>query len=93
MKHNKRFFVILYSVTFVLFAIYMLFLSKNNIWKHRGLNEQIKNLDKNIANVKNQISNDYTFEEMKNDSNLIEQYAREQLNLQKNDEDVFIVVY
>ena len=93
MKQNRRFFLVLYVTTILLFAIYILFLSKNNIWKHRELNQSIKYLDENITNVKNQVSNDYTFDEMKNDSNLIEQYAREQLNMQKDNEDVFVVVY
>ena len=93
MKKNKHFFLILYVSTVALFAIYIFFLSKNNIWKHRELNQTIKFLDENIANVKNQVSNDYTFDEMKNDTNLIEQYVREQLNMQRDNEDVFIVVY
>jgi cell division protein FtsB len=51
-------------------------------------------LDENIAKTKNQINNTYTFEQLEHDTaGKLEKYAREQLNLQKPDEDVFVVVY
>ena len=92
MKH--RILVVISSVTVVVFFVYLLFFSENNIYKHRELNMKIKQLDENISKTKNQINNTYTYEQLKNDTaGKLEKYAREQLNLQLADEDVFIVMY
>ena len=86
--------MIISIVTVVVFFIYLLFFSENNVYKHRELNLKIKHLDENIAKTKNQINNSYTFEQLENDTaGKLEKYAREQLNLQKEDEDVFVVHY
>ena len=91
---NRKFLMIISSITVVAFLVYLLFFSENNIKKHRELNTKIKHLDENIAKTKNQINNTYTFEQLENDTaGKLEKYAREQLNLQKPDEDVFVVIY
>ena len=91
---NRKFVLIISVITVVIFFVYLLFFSENNIYKHRELNLKIKQLDENIAKTKNQINNTYTFEQLENDTaGKLEKYAREQLNLQKTDEDVFVVVY
>jgi cell division protein FtsB len=54
----------------------------------------MKQLDENIAKVKNQINNIYTFEQLEKDTGgILEKYAREQLNLQRPNEDVYVIVY
>ena len=91
---KRKLLLIISVITVVVFFIYLLFFSENNIYKHRELNLKIKQLDENIANAKNQINNTYTFEQLENDTaGKLEQYAREQLNLQRADEEVFVVVY
>jgi len=91
---NRKFFIIISTVTVVIFFVYMLFFSDNNIYEHRKLSLRIKQLDKNIAHTKNQINNTFTFEQLENDTaGALEKYAREQLNLQRTNEDVFVAVY
>jgi len=91
---NRKFLSILSIATVVIFLVYLLFFSENNIYKHRELNLKIKQLDENITNTKNQINNTYTFEQLENDTaGKLEKYAREQLNLQRSNEDVYVVVY
>jgi cell division protein FtsB len=91
---NQKIIIIISALTAVVFFVYVLFFSENNIYKHRELNKKIEQLDENIANAKNQINNTYTFEQLENDTaGMLEKYAREQLNLQRSDEDVFVVVY
>jgi cell division protein FtsB len=91
---NHKLLLIISIVTVVIFFVYVLFFSENNIYKHIELNVKIKQLDENIAKTKNQINNTYTFEQLENDTaGKLEKYAREQLNLQRADEDVFVVVY
>jgi cell division protein FtsB len=89
---KRNIFLIISGTTLVVFFVYLLFFSENNIYKHRELNLKIKHLDENIANTKNQINNTYTFEQLDSDtSEILEKYAREQLNLQKPNEEVYVV--
>ncbi|MCL2436331.1 MAG: septum formation initiator family protein [Lentimicrobiaceae bacterium] len=91
---NRKLLLIISGITVVVFVVYLLFFSENNVYKHRKLNERIKQLDENIVQTKNKINNTYTFEQLQDDTaGMLERYAREQLNLQKGDEDVFVVVY
>lgn len=94
-KKGKRtkFFVILYSITLILFVVYFFFISEHNFKTHRSLNRKINNLENKITYTKNQIGNIYTFDQLNADSTLLEKYAREQLNMHKEDEDVFIIVH
>lgn len=93
MKLGKRFFVVLYSITIVIFFLYISIFSDNNFARHRELNRQIENLELKIAKTKNQINNTHTFEKLMADKMLLEHYAREQMDLHKKGEDVFIIVY
>ena len=91
---NCRKLTIISGTTLVVFLVYLFFFSENNIYKHRELNLKIKQLDENIAKTKNQINNTYTFEQLENDtSGILEKFAREQLNLQRPNKDVYVVVY
>lgn len=92
-NHKIRFFVILYIVTFILFAAYFFFISDHSYKTHRSLNRKIDNLENKITHTKNQVGNVYTFDQLNSDSTLLEKYAREQLNMHKENEDVFIIVY
>ncbi len=92
-KNRFRFFAVLYGITAVLFLVYFLFLSNNTLKTHRELNRKIDNLENKITHTKNQVGNVHTFDEINSDSVLLEQYAREQLNMHKENEDVFILVH
>jgi hypothetical protein len=93
MNPQKKSFFFLYGITIVLFLVYIAFISDNNFAKHKELNQKIKNLETMIYKTKNQINNTYSFDEMKRNPALLEQYAREQMNMHKSDEDVFLLVY
>ncbi|MDR2971882.1 MAG: septum formation initiator family protein [Bacteroidales bacterium] len=91
---NSKFVAIISIITVVFFFVYLLLFSANNIYMHRELNSKIKQLEENISNTKNQINNIYTFEQVKNDTEgKLEKYVREQMNLQRANEDVYVVVY
>jgi cell division protein FtsB len=77
----------------ILGLVYIFVFSSNNYKRHRELNRKIKYLDQSIVKAKNQVNNTYTFEELRNDSTLVEKFVREQLNWQKPNEDVFIFVF
>ncbi len=93
LRNRFRFFIILYVVTFLLFAAYLFFLSDHNFKTHRDLNRKIENLEDKISNTKNQVGNIYTYEQLMADSALLEKYGREQLNMHRPDEDVFVILH
>ena len=90
---GKIFWIILFGSTAILFILYMIFFSDNNLSKRHELNKKINNLEKSIADTTNKIENSYSYDQLKTDSNKLEQYGREKLNYQKSNEDVFIIVY
>ena len=90
---GKIFWIILFGSTAILFILYMIFFSDNNLSKRHELHKKINNLEKSIADTKNKIENRYSYDQLKTDSNKLEQYGREKLNYQKSNEDVFIIVY
>ena len=92
-RSRFRWFAILYAVTFLLFSAYIFFFSDHNLKTHRDLNRKISNLEDKIANTKNQVGNVYTYEQLLEDSTLLEKYGREQLNMHKPNEDVFVILY
>ncbi|MCQ2285717.1 MAG: septum formation initiator family protein [Bacteroidales bacterium] len=83
---------IVYIGSTVVFLAYFCF-SDNGIREHLRLNRKINNLEESILQTKNQINNKYTYDELKSNDKLLEQYAREQLNMQKEGEDVYVIVY
>ena len=50
-------------------------------------------MEDKIANTKNQVGNIYTYEQLLEDSTLLEKYGREQLNMHKPNEDVFVILH
>ena len=93
MKNKRKIRLLLFGSTTVLFLVYILFFSDKRLSRHRELNNKITNRQEDILKIKNQIKTDYSIEDLKTDTNLMEKYAREQLDMQKDGEDVFIVEY
>ena len=93
LRSRFRWFAILYAVTLLLFFLYIFFFSDHNLKTHRDLNRKISNLEDKITNTKNQVGNVYTYEQLLADSTLLEKYGREQLNMHKPNEDVFVILY
>ncbi|MCQ2284975.1 MAG: septum formation initiator family protein [Bacteroidales bacterium] len=85
-------YLLIYGGTIAVFLCY-LFISDHTLRTHKDLNRKISNLERKIENTKHQVGNIYTYDQLSSDSVLLEKYVREQLNMHKTDEDVFIVVY
>ncbi|MBQ6072237.1 MAG: septum formation initiator family protein [Bacteroidales bacterium] len=94
-KPNKRRrnFLLLYGGTLLAFLVYFFFFSSHSFKTHLSLDRKINNLEEKITSTKNQVGNVYTFEQLNNDSTLLEKYAREHLNMHRADEDVFIIIH
>lgn len=92
-RSRFKFFTVLYIVTFAVFLVYFFFISDHNLKTHRDLNRKITNLEERITNTKNQVGNVYTYDQLIADSVLLEKYGREQLNMHKPNEDVFVILH
>jgi cell division protein FtsB len=93
MKNKRKIRLLFFAGITVLFLIYLFFSSDKRLARHWELNNKIRNRQEDISKIKNQIKTDYSVEELRTDSSLMEKYAREQLDMQKADEEVFIVEY
>ena len=89
MFKNKLIFII----TALAFLLYVGFVSDSNIAKHIELNRQIANLDHKIMQAKNNIAVENAYKDLIRDASLLEKYGREQLDMHKSNEDVYIFVY
>ena len=84
----------LYSLGLVVLSCaYIFFLSDSNVRRHKQLNQQAKTLRYEIAKVENLTQNNYTYEEISKSPKRLEQYVRENMNMQRPEEDVFVIEY
>ena len=93
-KPRRRFYnKWLYNLGLVVFSCaYIFLLSDSNISRHRVLNQHMRDLENEIAKVENDFTeNDYTYEEISRSPKRLEQYVRENLKMQRPEEDVFVI--
>lgn len=70
----------------------MLFIDTNSWLIHRDLSKKIDKLEDRKEFYKNEISNDRkTLDEINNNPEMLEKYARERFYMKKKDEDIFII--
>ena len=77
----------------VLSCAYIFLISDSNFRRHKQLNQQAKTLKHEIAKVENLTENNYTYEEISKSPKRLEQYVRENMNMQRPEEDVFVIEY
>lgn len=93
---NRKFIKLIsnkYFIILLLFLVWMFFFDENSYLNHRELNQEINKLED---------ANDYYREEVKGDSNVInnlnnpdslERYAREQYKMKRENEDIYLIEY
>ncbi|MCK5781739.1 MAG: septum formation initiator family protein [Flavobacteriales bacterium] len=85
-KNNK------YIVVFIVFLIWILFLDTNSWLKHRELDKSIEKLEDRKEFYQNEISKDRkALDELDNNPEKLEKYARERFLMKKKNEDIFII--
>ena len=92
MEKIKKYHPLFCAIAIVACFLYLAFISKNDFARHRDLNQQISDWKQKINDTTHHINSQYDIEKMKSDPELLEKFAREELNLQKENEDVFIIV-
>tara|TARA_B100000989_G_scaffold278647_2_gene240613 strand:+ start:32 stop:349 length:318 start_codon:yes stop_codon:yes gene_type:complete len=82
-----------YFLIFLAFFIWMTFLDTNSLQIHGELNEEIKKLKKKKAALNDEIDMDQRLIEKLSNIDSLEHYGRENYNLKKEDEDIYIIEY
>ena len=82
-----------YLVISISFLIWMTFLDTNSLLIHAELNREIKKLKKKRDALNKEILHDKSLIEKLNDIDSLEHYAREEYNLKKENEDIFIIEF
>ena len=77
-----------YLIIFSAFLIWMTFLDTNSLLIHEELNREIKKL----KNRKDALTEEILIQKLENIDSL-EHYGRENYNLKKDNEDIFIIEY
>ena len=82
-----------YVIILLFFIVWMVFFDSNSTLVHLELNEQINDLKKETQYFKNEIKKDNKeLSKIQSDSGL-EKYAREELFMKKDNEDIFIIEF
>ena len=82
-----------YLIISISFLIWMTFLYTNSLLIHAELNREIKKLKKKRDALNKEILDDKSLIEKLNDIDSLEHYAREEYNLKKENEDIFIIEF
>ena len=88
---KKSFFK--YLIISVAFLIWMTFLDTNSLLIHAELNREIKKLKKRRNALSEEILKDKSLIKKLNNLDSLEHYAREQYNIKKDNEDIFIIEF
>jgi cell division protein DivIC len=88
---NKSFFK--YLIISVAFFVWMTFLDTNSLLIHAELNREIKKLKKKRDALNEEILKDKSLIEKLENIDSLEHYAREEYNLKKENEDIFIIEF
>ncbi len=82
-----------YLIISISFLIWMTFLDTNSLLIHAELNREIKKLKKKRDAISTEILNDKSLIEKLENIDSLEHYAREEYNLKKENEDIFIIEF
>ena len=82
-----------YLIISISFLIWMTFLDTNSLLIHAELNREIKKLKKKRDAISTEILNDNSLIEKLKNIDSLEHYAREEYNLKKENEDIFIIEF
>jgi cell division protein DivIC len=91
-KKILRIFINKYFLTFVAFAVWMIFFDSNNILTRKKYGEKLKDLRQEKNYYRGEIVKDSTLtQKLLTDSLALEKYAREKYLMRRDKEDVYIV--
>ncbi len=83
--------LIMYAAVVLLAVAYIFIFSDSNYHVHKKLNDKIKEKEVENEKQKKNVEIQSIYKGIRNDSMTLERYRREQLNMKKENEDVFII--
>ncbi len=82
-----------FVIALVLFLLWITFFDQNNLVQHRRNKQRLKALKEQQDYYRVKIEEDHLkMEELRSGEDNLEKYAREQFNMTRSDEDLFLVV-
>lgn len=93
---NKTFVKIItnrYVMILAIFIVWMIFFDENSWVNHQELDKEIDKLKSESDYYKSEIDSDKNFINKHNDREELEKFAREQYNMKKENEEIYIVEY
>ncbi len=88
-----KFFRNRYVITFIAFAVWMIFFDSNSLRRQHLLNERIGEIKRMRSYYQAEIArNEKSIDDLLNNPAELEKYAREKYLMKRDTEDIFIVV-
>lgn len=88
----KNIFFNKYFITFIVFVLWLIFFDKNDFFTQAELNRQLKKLSDEKKYYQTEIEKNKIFtNELKNNMQSIEKYAREEYLMKRDDEDIYLI--
>ncbi len=88
-----KFFINRYVITFLAFAVWMIFFDNNSLKRQHILNERIGEIKRMRAYYQEEIAkNNQAIDNLLNDPATLEKYAREKYMMKRDSEDVYLIV-
>ncbi len=82
-----------YVLIISVFLVWMLFFDENSFLNHYEFNKEIKKLQNEKEYYNSQINKDKELIEKLNDKDKLEKFAREEYNMKKENEDIYLIEY
>ena len=82
-----------YLIILTAFIVWMTFLDTNSLLIHAELNREIKKLKVKINALTEEINKDQSLIEKLDNIDSLENYGRENYNLKRDEEDIYIIEY
>lgn len=83
--------LIMYAVVVLMAVVYVAVFSDGNYWQHKKLNTKIAEQEAELEKAQKNVEVQSTFKDLHQDSLVLERYRREQLNMKKENEDLFMI--
>ena len=95
LKNNKtiRFFSNRYVLIFIVFLVWMTFFDENSFLIDHEFNKEIDKLETDKDFYQTEINTDKKKIEKLEDPEQLDKYAREEYNMKKENEDIYIIEY
>ena len=81
----------MYAATVLLAVIYIFGFSDSNYRIHKKLDTKIAESEEEVKKQEKNVEAQSTYENIQQDSQVLERYRREQLNMKKPNEDLYIL--